>query len=236
MDVVWNHPWLVADLGRPHRVVSWSLTAPGFVTARRVVWREVRNADLPPGFDALSWLKQDMLDAGHDGAVGLMTSRSIVRHHFREARVERQAAACLATAGLSNAERVGRRQGLRPKAGTINLLVQTGGSLSDAAMIEAISIAVEARTLAVLEAGFPTGPDGAAATGTGTDCVVIASPTGGEEALFAGLHTALGEAVGAAVLAAMRAAIGEWMAEYGQGAIDEVALTGTLGVTKKSPE
>ena len=167
-----------------------------------------------------------MLDAGHGEAVGLMTSRNIERHHFREARVEKQTAACLATAGLSNAERVGRRQGLRQKAGTINLLVQAGGSLSDAAMIEALSIAVEARTLAVLEAGFATGPDGAAATGTGTDCVVIASPiaipTGGDEAVFAGLHTALGEAVGAAVLAAMRVAVGEWMAEYGEGAIHEI--------------
>ena len=225
MDIVCDRPWLVAELERPHRVLSWSLTAPGFVTARRIVWREVRNADLPAGFDALSWLKRDMLDAGHGEAVGLMTSRNIERHHFREARVERQSAACLATAGLSNAERVGRRQGLRPKAGTITLLVQAGGSLSDAAMIEALSIAVEARTLAVLEAGFATGPDGAAATGTGTDCVVIASPiaipTGGDEAVFAGLHTALGEAVGAAVLAAMRAAVGEWMAEYDEGAIQE---------------
>ena len=226
MDIVCDRPWLVAELEGPHRVLSWSLTAPGFVTARRIVWREVRNADLPAGFDALSWLKRDMLDAGHGEAVGLMTSRNIERHHFREARVERQSAACLATAGLSNAERVGRRQGFRPKAGTINLLVQTGGSLSDAAMIEALSIAVEARTLAVLEAGFATGPDGAAATGTGTDCVVIASPiaipTGGDEAVFAGLHTALGEAVGAAVLAAMRVAVGEWMAEYGEGAIHEI--------------
>ena len=222
MDIVCDRPWLVAELERPHRVLSWSLTAPGFVTARRIVWREVRNADLPAGFDALSWLKRDMLDAGHGEAVGLMTSRNIERHHFREARVERQSAACLATAGLSNAERVGRRQGLRPKAGTINLLVQAGGSLSDAAMIEALSIAVEARTLAVLEAGFATGPDGAAATGTGTDCIVIASPIGWDEAVFAGLHTALGEAVGAAVLAAMRAAVGEWMAEYGEGAIHEI--------------
>ena len=226
MDIVCDRPWLVAELEGPHRVLSWSLTAPGFVTARRIVWREVRNADLPAGFDALSWLKRDMLDAGHGEAVGLMTSRNIERHHFREARVERQSAACLATAGLSNAERVGRRQGFRPKAGTINLLVQTGGSLSDAAMIEALSIAVEARTLAVLEAGFATAPDGAAATGTGTDCVVIASPIassiGGDEAVFAGLHTALGEAVGAAVLAAMRAAVGEWMAEYGEGAIHEI--------------
>ena len=221
MDIVCDRPWLVAELERPHRVLSWSLTAPGFVTARRIVWREVRNADLPAGFDALSWLKRDMLDAGHGEAVGLMTSRNIERHQFREARVEEQSAACLATAGLSNAERVGRRQGFSAKAGTINLLVQTGGSLSEAAMIEALSIAVEARTLAVLEAGFATGPDGAAATGTGTDCVVIASPIGWDEAVFAGLHTALGEAVGAAVLAAMRAAVGEWMAEYDEGAIQE---------------
>ena len=156
MDIVCDRPWLVAELERPHRVLSWSLTAPGFVTARRIVWREVRNADLPAGFDALSWLKRDMLDAGHGEAVGLMTSRNIERHHFREARVEKQTAACLATAGLSNAERVGRRQGFSAKAGTINLLVQTGCSLSEAAMIEALSIAVEARTARRRPAPVPT--------------------------------------------------------------------------------
>lgn len=227
MEIICARPWLVAELGGPHRVLSWSLTKPGFVTVQRVVWREVRNADLPEDFDALAWLREDMARAGHGDAVGLLTSRNIERHHSREVQIEDEAAACLATVGLSNAERVGSRTGWKYPAGTINLLVTVGRSLSEAAMIEVLSIAVEARTLAVLEAGFATGDDGAPATGTGTDCIAIASPIsspipslfGGQEAHFAGKHTALGEATGAAVLAAMRAAVGEWMEEHREGRI-----------------
>ncbi|MEE7455252.1 hypothetical protein MPAR168_00045 [Methylorubrum populi] len=44
---------------------------------------------------------------------------------------------------------------------------------------------------------------GNAVSGTGTDCIVAAAPQTGEPALFAGLHTPVGEAVGAAVLAAI---------------------------------
>jgi adenosylcobinamide amidohydrolase len=219
MKISCDGRWLVADLGRPHRMLSWSIAAPGFVEASRVVWRGVRNADLPVELDPVLWLKQEMEAAGHGGAVGLLTSRNIHRYHSSKICVEEETVTCLATAGLSNAERVGRRQGYRPVAGTINILVQTSRCLTQAAMIEAMAIAVEARTLAVLEGEVPTRPDGAAATGTGTDCVVIASPVGAPECAYAGLHTALGEAVGAAVLSAMRAAISEWLAESKAGAL-----------------
>ncbi len=215
MDVDCNRPWLVADLGAPHRVLSWSINAPGFVTARHVVWREVRNADLPPDLDVLSWFRQDMRSAGHGEAVGLLTSRDIRRHHFHEAQVEDEAAACLATAGLSNSERVGRRQHLRPQVGTINLLVRVNRRLSDGAMIEAMSIAVQARTLAVLEAGVETLPDGAAATGTGTDCIVVAAPPGDPEEQFAGLHTDIGAAAGRAAYDAVMLGAKAWIAEHG---------------------
>ncbi|WP_315925536.1 adenosylcobinamide amidohydrolase [Mesorhizobium sp. SP-1A] len=222
MEVSCKRPWLVADLGAPHRMLSWSISAPGFVTARRVVWREVRNADLPPELDALEWFRKQMRAAGHEQAVGLITSRDISRHHLRQADVEGDAATCLVTAGMSNAERVGRRRHPGPAVGTINLLLRVNRPLSDAAMVEAMSVAVQARTLAVLEAGIETMPDGAAATGTGTDCVVVACPQGRAERDFAGLHTLLGEAAGAAVLDAMRAAVAEWRAEQQAGEIWQI--------------
>ena len=50
MSVSLARPWLSFDLGSDHRVLSWSLTRPGFVTARKILWREVRNADLPRDF------------------------------------------------------------------------------------------------------------------------------------------------------------------------------------------
>lgn len=223
MDIKCEGRWLVADLLQTHRVLSWSINAPGFVDARHVVWREVKNADLPSDLDPASWMKEELRREGYGNAVGLMTSRDIRRYHLSESRIEEDAASCLVTAGLSNAERVGRREGPRHRFGTINLLVRTDRRLSDAAMIEAMSVAVEARTLAVIEGQVATGTDGAPATGTGTDCVVIATPAGPPERSYAGLHTALGEAIGAAVLGAMRAAVSEWIAEYRAGGIYDVA-------------
>lgn len=220
LEIICRRPWLIADFGIEHRVLSWSLNAPGVTRARRVAWLEVRDAELPRDLDAATWLTQRLGGADLADAVAFMTSRNVERHCLRSARVEDEMAACLATAGLSNAERVGRRQHAGHVAGTINLLVLTGRPLSQGAMIEAVSVAAQARTLAVLEAGLKTLPDGLPATGTGTDCIAIACPEGhGEEARFAGLHTALGEAVGAAVLAALREAIAEWRRDLANGTL-----------------
>ncbi len=179
-----------------------------------MVWREVRNADLTPEVDPLALLRDGLASIAALDAVGLMTSRDIRRHFLGHAAVDGVRATCLATVGLGNGEVVGRRRHARPKGfGTINLLLEVDAALSDAALLEALSIATEARTVAVVEAGYR--PDGAGTvTGTGTDCIVAACPPGGDLA-YAGLHTAVGEAVGRAVLDAVRPGAADWMAEQG---------------------
>lgn len=74
-----------------------------------------------------------------------------------------------------------------------------------------MTIAAEARTLAIDEAGLELAEG--RATGTGADCLVIATPPGDEP--FAGLHMALAEARGAAVLQVVAAGAAEWIARYG---------------------
>ncbi|WP_138466955.1 adenosylcobinamide amidohydrolase [Poseidonocella sp. HB161398] len=211
MKLCHDDPWLIADLGAPLRVLSWSLTHPGFATARRVAFRQVRDADLPEGRDVGGWLAAETRAAGLGDAPVLLTSRRLGAYRLCHARAEETEAACLATVGLSNAERAGHRRALpapAPGRGTINLLVRVSDGLSEAAQIEALSIAAEARTAAVMETG-PLLPAGRA-TGTGTDCIALAAPAGG--AAYAGLHTAIGEAVGRAVYDAVLAGAREWMA------------------------
>ncbi|MEL6769288.1 MAG: adenosylcobinamide amidohydrolase [Pseudomonadota bacterium] len=203
-------PWLVADLGRPHRVLSWALNRPGFVTAQRIAWREVRNADLPKHRDAAAWFVAEIEAAGHTDAVCFLTSRSLRHFVATEASAEGVVARCIATVGLSNAERVGARRHATA-VGTINIAVAVSTPLADAALIEALSIAAEARTAAVIAHG-PDTPNGRA-TGTGTDCIAVAAPPGA--ALHAGLHTAVGEALGRAVLDAVAQGTQHWMAEQG---------------------
>jgi adenosylcobinamide amidohydrolase len=173
IDVSVDPPWLTARLPTPHRMLSWAPHNPGFVTADTVTWREVRDADLTEDFDALSWLRDSLSARGEAGCVGLLTSRDLGRYRLETACSGRISASCLATVGLTNAERVGSRQGpVQTRPGTINLLAVTDAALDDTALIELSSIAAEARTAAVIDHGpdLPTGR----ATGTGTDCIVVA--------------------------------------------------------------
>lgn len=210
MELSLRPPILAVDLGAPHRVLSWALVGGGLREAQAVVWRQVRDGDLGLDVDAGALLRGALRGCGRPEAVGLLTSASVSRVVHRHAELEHQgeraAAECVATVGLGNRLRIGDPPGLAPVAGTINLLVQVGQPLSAAALLEVLSLAVEARTLAVHELGVASVRSGDRATGTGTDCVVVAAPlTGAAPLAFAGKHTAIGSAVGRCVLDAVRA-------------------------------
>jgi len=203
-----DRPWVEFDLGGPMQVLSWALNRPGFVTASRILWREVRNADLPPDLDVEAWLKHELEARGATDAVTLLTSRDIRQVRDCIVTVGGTTAHAVATTGLSNAESVGHRVDRAGKDwGTINVALRIDTPLSQAALIEVMSIVVQARTTAVIEVDhtLPTGR----ATGTGTDCVAVAAPAG--DALFAGLHTEIGEAAGRAVYTAVLEGARDWM-------------------------
>lgn len=203
MKVSCAQPWLEADLGSEAELLSWCPYRPGFVTARRILWREVRNADLTEEFDAEAWLAREVAGQGAAPAVCFLTSRDIRHHHYRKVTVEGVTVEALATVGLGNIEAVGSRRGTSPESyGTINIAVQVHAALSQSARLEALSIITEARTAAILAEGHAL--PGGIASGTGTDCIALASAPEGPRLSFAGLHTALGEAIGRAVLEAVR--------------------------------
>jgi hypothetical protein len=79
-----DRPWLTLDLGTEMPVLSWAVNAPGLVTARRILWREVRNADLPEDLDVESWLAQQLAARDAQDAVCFLTSCNIA--DFAEAR------------------------------------------------------------------------------------------------------------------------------------------------------
>lgn len=206
-------PWLIADLGQEMRVLSFAPWRPGFATARRILWREVRNADLTPDLDVDRWFAAEMARQGATGDIGMLTSRDIGRHFQMRVEVEGIAVTCIATVGLGNAEAVGARRGRPPApAGTINLAVVINAGLTETAQLEALTIVAEARTAAVMDSGLRLG-NGARATGTGTDCIALACLPG--QTRFAGLHTALGEATGRAVRDAVATGAADWIAENG---------------------
>lgn len=196
-------PWLIVRFAAEHTMASWAIVGGGLGVARAVAWLEVRNAELGPGVDPAALLRDRLAARGLAGAVGLLTSRRLDRYIDVTVRHGALAARCVATVGLGNALRAGDPPG-EGRIGTINLICRSSAPLSPEAQLEALALAAEARTLAVHEAGVPSTQTGLPASGTGTDCIVIAAPAAGEATAYAGKHTAIGHAIGAAVYEAIR--------------------------------
>lgn len=205
-----RRPWLEFGLGAGMRVLSWAPHRPGMVSARRILWREVRNADLTPDLDVDAWLDAELRARGALDAVAFLTSRDIGLFTRASARAGGVSAQAVATVGLTNAERIGHRlDRADAQWGTINVALRLDAGLNEAALLEAMSIAVEARTAAVMDVELGLRPG--RATGTGTDCVAVAAPIG--QARHAGMHTDIGEVAGRAVYDAVAQGARAWMAE-----------------------
>ena len=82
--------------------------------------------------------------------------------------------------------------------GTINIIVSVPVPLRDAAYVNAVMTATEAKTQALLEAGFR-------ATGTASDALCIAAPAAGEPEDFAGPRSLWGARIARAVHSAVHA-------------------------------
>ncbi len=120
--VTLERPWIEFDLGAEMQVLSWAVDRPGLVTARRILWREVRNSDLPPDLDVTEWFAGELAQRGCEDAVAFLTSRDVRRYCEASATVEGITAHAVATAGLSNAERAGSRMDYASRNwGTINV-------------------------------------------------------------------------------------------------------------------
>lgn len=198
------HRWLEVDLCVPHSTLGWTLIGGGRSKARNVFWYQVSDADLLPEVDATLFFEERRKQRTADTqGVGFLTGCSL--DEFVERRLDRSglSARCIATIGLRNALRIGdppRTGALSP--GTINILLQVSHPLSECASLEALSLVAEARTSAVLDGRIPSSIGNTIATGTGTDCIVVASPLASEdesELDYAGKHTELGYLIGSCV-------------------------------------
>ena len=208
-----DRPWLEFDLQSQLRVLSWSLNRPGFTNSRRIVWREVSNAELPKHLDVRKWLAGEIASRGISDAVVFLTSRDVRSACHKAVAIDDIEVQAVATVGLLNAERVGhRRDWAGQDWGTINVAVRINHGLSHSGLLEAMSLVVQARTAAVIDIGIET-PFGLA-TGTGTDCAAVAAPPG--DIHFCGLHTEVGEATGRAVYDAVLQGARAWQSSRGR--------------------
>ncbi|MBC8132586.1 MAG: adenosylcobinamide amidohydrolase [Deltaproteobacteria bacterium] len=214
--VSWEDRWLVVRFSVPHRMLSWAIVGGGFRTATAVAWRQVTDAELSIEVEPRALLTEALERADLSGAVGLLTSSSLAHAVTTSGDVEDLHVQCLATIGLSNALRVGDPAGAEGvHVGTINVCVWLSRALTDEALVEAQALCTEARTLAMLQANVPSIVSGLPATGTGTDCQVVAAPVDGKPLSFVGKHTAAGHLIGAVVTQAISTGVARWIAENG---------------------
>ncbi len=191
--------WLVLDLGVQHATLSWAIVNGGRSRASEIVWRGVGKGDWDSA-DPTGWFRGELQSRGFPDAVGLLTACDLARYEVETRSEGSLEVQCVTTLGMSNALSAGDPPGpLRSPAGTINTVCIVSRPLSEEAFVEAIALAAEARTAAVLEAQVPSRRSDRLATGTGTDCIVIAAPDAPAEERYAGKHTLLGALLGAAV-------------------------------------
>ncbi|WP_394835057.1 adenosylcobinamide amidohydrolase [Pendulispora rubella] len=203
--------WLIASFPETVRACSWAIVGGGFVDVQHVAWLEVRNGDLRPSVDPARMLTERLHARGLHFAVGLLTSANIAQYIDCTAEHGGVTARCLATVGLGNALRAGDPPWLACRVGTINTMVYVDTPLTDEALLEASAIATEAKCAAVLEAGVRSRLSDRPATGTGTDCTVVAcARSNGRGAPYAGKHTAIGSVVGGAVESAIVEGVRRW--------------------------
>jgi adenosylcobinamide amidohydrolase len=193
---------LAAAIWRPGpgwRMISSALVGGGIGPASWVL-----NAQVPGGYsrlDPVAHLSELAGDFGLSGpGVGMLTAAAVERLVTRSD----EGAEVTATVGL----RVPTWAAAPPDAtdpelapiqvGTVNIVVSVPVALSDAALVNAVITATEAKTQAILEAGYP-------GTGTASDAICVAAPASGPPEPFAGPRSVWGARIARAVHAAVHA-------------------------------
>jgi adenosylcobinamide amidohydrolase len=181
---------------------GWTMISSGVLGGGLGPREWVLNAQVPGLYrrmDPARHLEEIAQAIGLDGpGVGLLTAASVAGL----VTAEDEGAHAAATVGLrvptwAAATRGTRDPELAPigewQPGTINIVVSVPVPLSDAAFVNAVITATEAKSQAVIEAGFP-------GTGTASDAICVAAPaTGAAPQDFAGPRSPWGARIARAV-------------------------------------
>ncbi|MFJ3104719.1 adenosylcobinamide amidohydrolase [Streptomyces sp. NPDC086835] len=195
-----SRPMLLWVPGEIRRMVSSALLGGGIGEREWVL-----NAQVPPGYrrlDPEAHLTELAAAAGVSGrGVGLMTAACVRdRCHAADGGVDALVTAGIGVRGWAAAPAPGLPG--PPEAGTINIVVSLPVALSDAALVNAVATATEAKVQALRDLGID-------ASGTPTDAVCVAAlrPVGGRAVEpFAGPRSVWGARVARAVHGAVYAA------------------------------
>ncbi|WP_158301935.1 adenosylcobinamide amidohydrolase [Paenibacillus mesophilus] len=177
-----------------------SIWGGGFSRVRHLVNRQVPKSYMcdDPEAEMESFLQSQGFDTGVTAA--MMTAAWIADAGECHLSRDNLHVSVWVTAGLSNSVRAGTTEGTdRLYPGTINTIVVVDGQMAEAAMVNAVITATEAKTAALQDLGVKARNSGLLATGTSTDAVLIASTGRGDLFRYAGTATTIGYMIGKAV-------------------------------------
>jgi iron complex transport system ATP-binding protein len=202
---------VVVRAERPLRAVSSAIVGGGLVQARAIV-----NLHVPKGFQCAH--SERLLDEFArrrfipSPFVGLLTGAATDKAERAFERREALSVSAIVTVGLSNRSAAGRSAPAVWCPSTINTIVLVDAEPEDAALVNLVITATEAKTLSLAEAGIST-REGGVVTGTSTDAVVVAATGRGRHCRFGGPVSELGWLVARAVKSALDAGVARWIAE-----------------------
>jgi adenosylcobinamide hydrolase len=206
VDVVHLQQRSRREAGRDLPVLVWRLKTPMRAAASAPhggglgVRRWFVNAQVPASYgrrDPDHHLARMAVSLGLAGrGVGMLTAADVRAF----ATAEDGGVSVTATVGLGHPVLAAAPDGAGPidLVGTINVLVVVPERLSDAALVNAVATATEAKTQALLDLGHR-------ATGTATDAICIACPDEGRPHDFGGPRSLWGARLARAVHAAVLA-------------------------------
>lgn len=202
---------VVVRAERPLRAVASAIVGGGLGPARAIV-----NLHVARGFhcaDSEAQLAAFALRRSVPSPfVGLLTGAATEKAELAVERQDGITASAVVTVGLSNRSAAGRSAQAAWRPSTINTIVVVDAEPEDAALVNLVITATEAKTLALAEAGI-SAHEGGFVTGTSSDAVVVAATGHGPRCRFGGPVSRLGWLVARAVKAAVDAGVARWAAE-----------------------
>lgn len=175
---------------QPLHTISSGLSGGGIQRLHSIVnMHVVKGYDNPdPIGDLENFVRRSNVNGPY---IGMMTAAYILEAELSILTAGGLRVCTITTAGLSNPISAGLTPPLKLRPGTINSIILVDGSLTEAAMVNAIMTATEAKT-GLLHARSEHTPEGHPTTGTSTDSLVIACTGKGEPLPYACAVTPVG--------------------------------------------
>lgn len=202
---------LIINFPKPWPVLSWAPHNGGNTISSCVFNHQLVKFD-EKDLDSIFRNVKSSLNLPVD-AIGLITGAKI--KNYRECVLTHGPLWVhgIVTVGLANTRTPGDEadvpfQTPLDHVGTINLVLACNALPDISGKIEAVHVATMAKARALSDLGIKSEKSGLPATGTGTDCIVVAG-SGEINENYCGMHTVLGELIGKVVYRITNEAISE---------------------------